>query len=171
MTAGTEPGLRTRAASKVAVVSYSTEDDDDDDSNTDVEEVVVVIVVVVVVIVVAVTLLQLVEVSERTLRKHAALAGLTPVLLAAVSLLLVSSGGLATLVVPLVLVGLLLLLATTIASKLLFLSFTGMVFTLLMSNAPVDGDAALSDDEARMLLGFGTSDGERETIFSKLVGL
>lgn len=166
--------MRTRAGSNgVVVESYSTEDDDDDDSDTE-EEVVVVIVVVVVVIVVAVTLLQLVEVSERTLRKHAALAGLTAtVLLAAVSLQLVSSDGLATLVVPLVLVGLLLLLARTIASKLLFLSFAGMLFTLLTSRVPVEGDAAFNvDDELRTLLvGLAGSGWDREVSRSKLFGL
>lgn len=108
------------------VVSYSAEDDDDDDSNTDVEEVVVVIVVVVVVvIVVAVTLVPLAEVSEAALRKHVVLAGLGPavLLLAAVGLQLISSSELITLVdVPFVLVGLLLMLATMTASKLLFLS-------------------------------------------------
>lgn len=158
----------------VVVVSCSTEDDDDDDSNTDVVEEVVVVIVVVVVVevvtVVAVTLLQLVELSERTLRKHAALAGLAPVLLATVSLLLVSSSGLlATLVEPwLVLVGqmLLLLAVTATASKLLFLSLPGMFFTLLMS-ADDDGEVFF-----RILVGFGVSDGDLEAIIrSKLLGL
>lgn len=148
------------------VESFSTEDDDDDDSNTDVvEEVVVVIVVVVVVVEVVIVVLQLVELSDRALTKHAALAGLAPELLAAVSLLLVSSSGLlATLVVPwLVLVlGLLLLLA---ASKLLFLSLAGMLFTLLTSTD-------VGEELFRVLLGFGVSDGDLDaSIRSKLVGL
>lgn len=167
---GPGTALRSRACVTglllAGVVLYSTEDDDDDDSNADVvEEVVVVIVVVVVVVEVVIVVLQLVELSERALRKHAALAGLTLVLLAAVNLLLVSSSGLlATLVVPwlVLVVGQLLLLA---ASKLLFLSLAGMLFTLLMSTDV--GEVLL-----RILLGLGVSDGDLDGIIrSKLLGL
>lgn len=172
-TAGTDPGLRDRVASRLtAAVSYSTEDDDDDDSNTDVEEVVVVIVVVVVVTTVVPVIP--IDVSEWLLGKRAKFSGLAPVFLAVESLQLVTGSGLlATLVRPLlVLVVLLLLLITTAMLMLLFLSLVGMLFTLVMSN--VVGEDAFRVALFAMLVGdFATeSTIVRELIRdSRLLGL